>query len=133
MTLNVLIIDDDKMIILLHKVMVARSKLSESPLSFSDGKIALEFLSAEFVEDQHYLILLDINMPVMNGWEFLDAIQTMPFAQKLSVIMVTSSVDTGDKIKAKQYSQVIHFLEKPLKMDTCNYIKTLPAVVSFFS
>ena len=133
MNLNVLIIDDDKMIVLLHKVMVARSKLSETPLSFNDGKIALEFLQTEFKEDQHYLILLDINMPVMNGWEFLDAIQAMPFAQKILVIMVTSSVDTGDKIKAKQYSQVIHFLEKPLKMDTCNYIKTLPAVVSFFS
>ena len=133
MNLNVLIVDDDKMIIHLHKVMVARSKLCESPLSFSDGNLALEFLKAAFAEDQHYLILLDINMPVMNGWEFLDAIQDFPFAKKVLVVMVTSSVDTGDKIKAKQYSQVIYFLEKPLKMDTCNYIKTLPKLVSFYS
>ena len=47
--------------------------------------------------------------------------------------MVTSSVDTGDKTKAKKYPQIISFLEKPLKSDSCNYIKSLPEVVSYFS
>lgn len=133
MNLNVLIVDDDKMIILLHKVIVVKSKLCESPVTFNNGNDALEFLIAEFKTDQHYLILLDINMPVMNGWEFLDAIQLMPFANNVSIIMVTSSVDTGDKVKAKQYPQIITFLEKPLKSDSCNYIKSLPALNSFFS
>ena len=133
MSLNVFIVDDDKMIILLHKVIVARSKLCENPLTFSNGNAVLEFMKTEFNYNQHYLILLDINMPVMNGWEFLDAIQPLPFANNVSIIMVTSSVDTGDKKRAKKYPQIISFMEKPLKADNCNYIKSLPEVVSYFS
>ncbi len=133
MSLNVLIVDDDKMIILLHKVIVVKNSLCERPLTFSNGREVFDFLKTEFKMDQHYLILLDINMPVMNGWEFLEAIQSMPFANNVSIIMVTSSVDTGDKVQAQQYPQIITFLEKPLKSDSCNYIKSLPALNSFFS
>lgn len=133
MSLNVLIVDDDRMIILLHKVIIIKNKLSENPLTFSNGNAALEYLETEFKDNQQYLILLDINMPVMNGWEFLDALQSMPFANNVFIIMVTSSVDTGDKTKAKKYPQIISFLEKPLKSDSCNYIKSLPEVVSYFS
>ena len=102
-------------------------------MTFSNGNAALEYLETEFKDNQQYLILLDINMPVMNGWEFLDALQSMPFANNVFIIMVTSSVDTGDKTKAKKYPQIISFLEKPLKSDSCNYIKSLPEVVSYFS
>ncbi len=132
MSLNVLIVDDDKMITLLHRVIAVRSNLCENPLTFSNGKDAFEFLENDFTEDKHYLILLDINMPVMNGWEFLDAIQPMPFAHNVSVVMLTSSVDTGDKNRAAQYPQIITFMEKPLKTDGCIYLKSLPIVNSYF-
>ena len=67
MNLKVLIVDDDKMIKLLHTVMVERSKLGSSPQAFSDGKAALDFLNVEYKESEHYLVLLDINMPVMTA------------------------------------------------------------------
>ncbi len=133
MSLNVLIVDDDKVITLLHKVMVAKSKICLNPLLFSEGKEVLNYLVREYKEDEHYLVLLDINMPVLNGWEFLDAIQTEEFGKELFVVIVTSSVDSSDKVKAKNYPQVIGFLEKPLRMDSCNYIKTIPELVQFFS
>ena len=133
MNLKVLIVDDDKMIKLLHTVMVERSKLGSSPQAFSDGKAALDFLNVEYKESEHYLVLLDINMPVMNGWDFLDAVKEKSFANQLHVVMVTSSVDNTDKIKATQYPQVVGFLEKPLKIDNCNYIKTIPSIAPFFN
>jgi len=132
MNLNVLIVDDDKMITLLHKVMVTKNKICSDPFLFRDGKQALDFLLAEYKSDERYLVLLDINMPILNGWEFLDAIQSERFAKELLVVLVTSSVDSSDKVKAKTYPQVIGFLEKPLRTDSCNYIKSLPELLPFF-
>lgn len=134
MNLNVLIVDDDKMITLLHKVMVVKNNISiNPPLLFGDGKMALDFLSSSYNPAEHYLILLDINMPVLNGWEFLDSIQSERFANNLLVIIVTSSVDSSDKQKARTYPQVIGFLEKPLRAESCDFIKTIPAIAPFFA
>ncbi len=134
MNLNVLIVDDDKMITLLHKVMVVKNKISTNPpLLFSDGKMALEFLSSEYNPEERYLVLLDINMPVLNGWEFLDSIQSEQYANDLLVIIVTSSVDSSDKQKARTYPQVIGFLEKPLRAESCDFIKAIPSIAPFFS
>jgi len=130
MSLKVLIVDDDKMIKLVHKMMVLKSGLCTEPLVFDEGKSAFDFLVSKHTDFDNYLVLLDINMPIMNGWEFLDAIQGKEFEKKLIVIMVTSSVDTGDRNKSKEYPQIIDFLEKPLKVDACNYIKNLPTIAS---
>jgi CheY-like chemotaxis protein len=51
-------------------------------------------------------------MPVMDGWGLLDIIEA-DFDKKIEIIMVTSSVDQGDKDKAASYSKIIDFLEKP--------------------
>ncbi|MFP5039462.1 response regulator [Parasediminibacterium sp. JCM 36343] len=133
MNLKVLIVDDDPTIKLLHRAIVVKSNLSAQPLVFGDGKAAFDYFSTQYDENENYLILLDINMPVMNGWDFLGAIQDFSFANKLRVIMVTSSVDSADKENAKQFPQVIGYLEKPLKVDACNFIKTIPAVAPFFA
>jgi len=133
MSLNVLIVDDDKMITLLHKVMVTKNKICANPLLFKDGKEPLDFLVNEYKPEERYLVLLDINMPILNGWEFLDEIQTKEFSKEIMVIIVTSSVDSSDKLKANTYPQVIGFLEKPIRTDSCNYIKTLPELAPFFS
>ncbi len=130
MSLKVLIVDDDRMIKLVHKMMVLKSGLCTEPLVFDEGKSAYDFLVSQHADFDNYLVLLDINMPIMNGWEFLDAIQGKEFEKKLIVVMVTSSVDTGDRNKAKEYPQIIDFLEKPLKVDACNYIKNLPSIAS---
>lgn len=132
MSLKVLVVDDDEVVIFLHKMMVEDSGLSPEPISFKDGKAAIEYLNEQYKEGDFYLILLDINMPVMNGWEFLDAIQTMPFSNLTSVVMVTSSIDSIDRDKAKQYTQVIDYIEKPLNLDTCNRIKCLPQIAGLF-
>jgi CheY-like chemotaxis protein len=72
-------------------------------------------------------------MPILNGWEFLDSIQRERFANHLYVVILTSSVDSSDKVKAKNYSQVIGFLEKPLRAESCDFIKKIPAIAPFFS
>jgi CheY-like chemotaxis protein len=125
MSLKILIVDDDSVIILLHKEMVKRF-ISNDLLCFLNGKSTLDYLTEHVNEGDSFLIFLDINMPIMNGWQFLDAIQALPFSNMISVVMVTSSIDTKDRGKAKQYPQVIDFVEKPLSIKTCNQLKQLP-------
>lgn len=62
------------------------------------------------------LILLDINMPIMNGWDFLEEYQRKKYHEKYPtlIIMTSSSVYREDEIKAKSYPNVIEYIEKPL-------------------
>jgi CheY-like chemotaxis protein len=124
MTFRTLIVDDDSIIIFIHKKLVGRCGFPVAPETYVNGREALDNLIASADDSTHSLILLDINMPVMSGWEFLDAIQDHPFAKHMKVTMVTSSVDASDKLKAKTYSQVIGFLEKPITVEMLNDLKT---------
>jgi CheY-like chemotaxis protein len=124
MTFRTLIVDDDSIIIFIHKKLVGRCGFPVAPETYLNGREALDNLIASADESTHSLILLDINKPVMSGWEFLDAIQDQPFAKHMKVAMVTSSVDASDKLKAKTYSQVNGFLEKPITVDMLNDLKT---------
>lgn len=132
MSLKALIVDDDEIFIYLQKIMVVKSGLSPDPIGFMDGKSAIDFLNEQYKEGDFYLILLDINMPIMSGWEFLDSIQTRPFSNMVSTVMVTSSLNNTDRIKAKRYTQVIEYIEKPLNHETCNRIRNLPQIANLF-
>lgn len=127
-----MIVDDDEIVIALHKIIVEKSGLSPAPESFTGGKEALNYLEEQHQEGHSYLILLDINMPNMSGWDFLDIIQTKSISGHISVIMVTSSIDIKDKEMAEQYKHVIDFVEKPLNFDVCKRIKQLLQIAHLF-
>jgi CheY-like chemotaxis protein len=119
-----LIVDDDSIIIFIHKKLVGKCGYPLAPETYLNGREALDNLMSTADESSLSIVLLDINMPVMSGWEFLDAIQDKPFAKNMKVAMVTSSVDASDKLKAKTYSQVVGFLEKPITVGMLNELKT---------
>lgn len=114
MGFKILIVDDDDVFVFLHNLLVEESGIPGDAIGFENGKTALDYLLAEWDKSHTYLILLDINMPVMNGWQLLDSIQSSAYADNVLVAMVSSSVDYSDRVKASQYSQVIAFCEKPL-------------------
>ncbi len=66
------------------------------------------------------VILLDINMPILDGWQFLDGIITIKVIKKITIFIVTSSIDPRDKEKAKSYSNVKNFVVKPITQDKLN-------------
>jgi len=114
MSLSVIIIDDDPVAVFLHQFAVRQSGLSIDPKGFLSGKEALDYLDTRDHSSKPCLLLLDINMQQMNGWEFLEAINTRPYAEFIFVTIVSSSVDTSDRKKAEQFNRVIGYLEKPL-------------------
>jgi CheY-like chemotaxis protein len=128
MSLKVLVVDDDDIIVLLHNILVAEQGISPSPIGFNNGKAVFDYLEAQHDEDDFYLVLLDINMPVMSGWELLDRIQFASYAHRVYVIIATSSVDYEDQERARHYPQIIEYFEKPLEERFFNRIKRLPQI-----
>lgn len=112
---KVLIVDDDPIILMIHRLKVVKCGLDQKPHEFLNGKPALEFLLKHKTNGQKFLVLLDINMPEMNGWEFLDALEENQLCDRVDVAIVTSSVNYEDKSKAGNYNKVFSYLTKPLK------------------
>lgn len=87
---------------------------------FLDSKKALSEILSGGVSSHRTVILLDIQMPLMNGFQFIEAFeaQASPEIREQYIIsMLSSSINEKDLIKAKSYSSVFSFLHKPLKKE----------------
>ncbi|PRY84782.1 PAS domain S-box protein [Mongoliibacter ruber] len=117
---NLILVDDDKLIHLMNKHVISKSNFHSSPISFLNGNEALKYIRENQNSEKPFLVFLDINMPEMNGWQFLEALEKEKFNSLVSVIMLSSSVNIEDKIKSKDYNPVLGFLSKPLKIQDLN-------------
>lgn len=129
--LKVLIIDDDSIVLFIQEKMLKKYGITDASISFQDARKAIDFLKIQKSGDI-FLILLDINMPGMNGWDFLEAIKGMEISENVFVFMVTSSIDSYDKEKAKNYKNVVSFIEKPISAENCKKIKEHPQLNQYF-
>lgn len=116
MSKETLIIDDDKIICFLHKKLCERNGI-ESALIFTEAQEAVNYLKDSDTPGREVLLLLDINMPVMNGWDVLDALKKVELKSRVDVIMVTSSIDDADLTRSKDYEHVRGFVSKPLDLE----------------
>ncbi len=130
--MEVIIIDDDEIMIMMQKKLIIYSSFNDKPLSFLNGKLGLDYIEKDNNADKLYFIFLDINMPVMNGWKFLDAISQTSFATNVLVAVLSSSTNQDDKQKALQYTQVISYIEKPINTQKLNELKQGSKLQYFF-
>ena len=117
---SIWIVDDDLIARMLIKKRLEKESFSQTIIEFENGKEAFDaYLKLEGKAEEPELILLDLNMPVMDGWTFLDSIakQSSESDSLPSVAILTSSIDQEDRDQAKQYSNVISFLKKPLDLN----------------
>lgn len=117
---HILLIDDDNITNFLNKKIILNSGLADSIEAFDSGNDAIRYIHdiidgmlSRQVPD---LILLDIMMPVMDGFDVLDELQKLPAAIKenMRVVMLSSSLDKRDQERAMGYDMVTDFLSKPL-------------------
>lgn len=115
---KVFIIDDDVIHQRIAQIMIEKHHTYDSISSYTEATKALTFLQENLnnVSELPDVILLDLNMPVMDGWDFLEEFKTFQseLAKSINIYIVSSSVDENDKVRAAAYSTVKGFVSKPL-------------------
>jgi CheY-like chemotaxis protein len=116
---SVFLIDDDPITNLINTKIILRN-LSTEIKTFLNAEMALAALKQLSAGDNYpHIIFLDINMPIMDGWDFLDEYEKLP-AQQLQncrLYLLSSSINKSDKDKAKSFPSVKDFITKPLTPD----------------
>lgn len=119
-----ILIDDSKADLFLSKLLI--KKHAPEPIEITDflnGQDALRFFEAK-PELKDTIVLLDINMPVMNGFELLEELKNIQIDDSVSFLMVSSSNNPNDIEQAKKYSLVKQYITKPLDKDKIEEIFT---------
>lgn len=122
--INLLLVDDDVINVYLIKKIVERTGYNVITTSKANGEEAIAYLYNVIKNNETFpnLILVDINMPILNGWEFIEEYQKMNTTYKPSMYMLSSSIFDTDIEKSKLYDTVKGFISKPLGVD---YLKNL--------
>ena len=116
---TICIIDDQEINQFILKTIIKKINSEIKILSFNNGEVALNSLTQSLVakEDMPDIILLDINMPVMDGWQFMDEFIKLQI-EKTAIYILTSSNSPDDKKKAKTYCAISDFLVQPIETRT---------------
>jgi len=120
------IVDDDEIYKFTMRKTIEMNKLARKVLIFFDGEEALDFITDNLGNNQDLpdVIFLDINMPIMDGFQFMqEYIKIKPrVGKKITIYMVSSSVDADDIEKANEISDIAGYLIKPIKASELNDI-----------
>lgn len=118
---KVFIIDDDPIHQRIAQIMISKHQLFDEYVSFTEAGKGLQFLeeNCEVIEALPDVILLDLNMPVMDGWDFLDKFEKIrhTLIKDIRIFIVSSSVDEKDISRSQSYASVKGFISKPLTPD----------------
>lgn len=122
---KIMLIDDDMDINFYTQILLKKLNVCEEVIVYQNARDALKYLKNN--KGCVDFIFVDINMPIMNGWEFLEECKkiTTPENKLPKIIMVTSSININDKKEAEQYNFIEHFVNKPLTKDKLSKILSL--------
>lgn len=120
MKYKVLLIEDSPSVSFYNKLVLQRSQLFSIIRTCVNGKEALKIFEENFIPD---IIFLDINMPVMNGWEFLDIYSKSVFSKSPVLMLLNVDQDSNDLERLKKYPVVKGVKEKMLSLDIVKEIK----------
>lgn len=117
---RIVLIDDDSTTNYLNKLIIERAGLVDEVLTFESGEEALRYFQENPDVSEVSLVLLDINMPVMNAWQFLDQYQAITGGNSNKIVLLSSSINPADKQMAEKKANVLDFKSKPLSTDMVN-------------
>ncbi|SHM69804.1 Response regulator receiver domain-containing protein [Chitinophaga jiangningensis] len=122
----IFIVDDDPIHQQIAKIMIERQGISSNIRVFSDAQEVLDYFreNTNVAAALPDLILLDLNMPVMDGWEFLDEYATFQaeLPKSIKIFVLTSSIDEKDKERVRSYAFVSGYLTKPLSKEIISHL-----------
>jgi CheY-like chemotaxis protein len=127
----ILCVDDDPITLMLCKKVIGKTLFSNEIITAQNGEQALHYFDAikksdtdKALQKLPQLIFLDLNMPVMGGWEFLECFSSSDYSDfdTIKVVVLSSTIDPEDLEKAKKYPMVIDFLSKPITIAMLDYL-----------
>lgn len=120
------IIDDDRIYTFTVQKLIEKGQFAQKIDIFQNGQDALDRLQKITFDTAKYpdIILLDINMPIMDGWQFMDEFVKFVDKSAITLYMVSSSIDPRDKEKAKRYKDIDGFITKPLTIESIKKLMT---------
>ncbi|WP_299431762.1 response regulator [uncultured Aquimarina sp.] len=112
------IIDDDPIFVFGIKKVMELINFCEGIMVFKNGQDGLNNLRAIISAKEKLpdIILLDLNMPILDGWQFLEEFIKIPCDKKILIYVVSSSVDPEDVLRAKSYEGVSDYIVKPISV-----------------
>ena len=114
------IVDDDAIYQIIIDKLIKKSEMFSDKASFKNGQEAINALN-NVLNDEELLpdiILLDVNMPVMDGWEFMEEMKNInsKIQKKITIYIVSSSIAPEDKTKSKTF-EIFDYISKPISVD----------------
>jgi CheY-like chemotaxis protein len=125
---TILFVDDDTITLMLCKMVITRTSFSNEIITSKNGEEALKYFENLKIAKKiniPKLVFLDLNMPVMNGWEFLDSFSSNAYSDfhDTKIIILSSTIDPADLERSKKYPMVIDFISKPITKEKVELIK----------
>ncbi len=118
---NICLIDDDRIYQFTAKKIIESTGFTQGLLSFYNGQEAIEYFNnhANDLSKLPDIIFLDINMPIKDGWQFLEEFKQLirSIGKHITIFMVSSSVDDYDIKKSKEYEVVTDYIIKPISKE----------------
>lgn len=115
------IIDDDAIYQFMLTRIINQNELAARIVSFSDGEKAIEYLIENKADSENIpdVIFLDVNMPIMDGWLFIEEYARIKteIKKKIVIFMLSSSVDPVDIERADKISEISNYIVKPIKLE----------------
>lgn len=122
------VIDDDAIYQIIMKKIIIKSGLFSSIMEFTNGKNAIKFLKKSISNqaDLPDIILLDIEMPVLDGWGFMEEMNNLKslINSEIQIYVSSSSIAIEDKERAKNNPDILGYLSKPVNLDDIIKIAT---------
>ena len=138
---KVLCIDDDQITLVLCEMVIKKAGFAKEVVTAKNGREGLAWFSAYFSKGKKaerpeppQIIFLDLNMPIMNGWDFLED-YLMKYSDRLpetKVVIISSTVNPEDFSRANRYDIVIDFINKPLTIEGLEDLMQHEQLLSFF-
>lgn len=111
------IVDDDKIYRYTTETYIQLLNLANTVKTFGDGEEAIESIKENLSNPSQLpdIILLDVNMPIMDGWDFIEEFVTLQnIPKKIALYMVSSSIDERDKARATEFNEITDYIIKPI-------------------